>query len=97
MAISRFASALGLAVGLTACSYQWTASVEVRQVLDKQHAPLTVELTNSFGVRFSVKLDNCVDVHIGQHPKLPNRIKIALIDVDGKLVGSALRSGQGVS
>lgn len=75
---------------LTSCSYQWTASVRVKSLTGQSNVPLRLQMTNSLGEHVYENLSNgCVEVHIGQHPKLPNKIHIAIYDVNGTLVGSA--------
>ena len=75
--------------GLASCSYQWTASVQVKLAHGQQHVPLQVLLTSSLGDHVSIKLDDdCIDVRIRQHPKLPNKINISIYDATGALVGA---------
>jgi hypothetical protein len=80
---------LGIALSMLACSPQWTASVKVRWADSSHRSPLTVQFTDSFGEQFNGKLINdCIEVHIGQHSKLPNKIKISILNEDGKLITS---------
>ena len=76
MMIDRFAIGFLFILTLSACSNHWTASIEMKDPEHELNTFLTVKLSSSLGDQFEGKIDNnCIDVHIRQSSKLPNKIR----------------------
>ncbi|MET3130594.1 hypothetical protein AAKU55_000851 [Oxalobacteraceae bacterium GrIS 1.11] len=75
-------------LSLSACSYQWCATIELTPAEPAPAIALSARLVNSLGDQFSTGLAaKCTQVTIRQHPKLPNKVEITIVDANGHWMG----------